>query len=101
MHISNSLSIYQSERCAVSPGPQAVGGEHALDQQALVQVQTHHVTRSEEAHHHTEGVETQVADGKVARPPRAHADEKQEVDGREGRGQGDAWGGRRRETSIQ
>lgn len=63
------------------PGPQTVRGEQGLGQQALVQVQTHHVAGSEEAHHHTQCIETQVTDGKVVRPPRAHADEKQEVDG--------------------
>lgn len=58
-----------------------MGGEQGLGQQTLVQVETNHVTTGEEAHHHTQRVETQVADGKVARPPRAYADEKQEVDG--------------------
>lgn len=65
----------------VLPGPQAVGREQSMGQHTLVQVQTNHVTRSEEAHHHTHCIETQVADGKVARPPRAHADEEQKVDG--------------------
>lgn len=65
----------------VLPGPQAAWGEQGLDQQTLVHIQTNHVTSREEAHHHTQCVETQVTDGKVARPPCAHANEKQEVDG--------------------
>lgn len=81
--------------CAgVSPGPQEVWGEQGLGQQTLVHVQTNHVTSSEEAHHHAERIESQLADGKMARPPRAHANEKQKVDGREGRGQRDAWKGK-------
>lgn len=68
-------------RAAVSPGPQAVRGEQGLSQQTLVQVQTNHVSRGEEAHHDAKRIEPQVADGKVTRPPCAYADEKQEVDG--------------------
>lgn len=63
------------------PGPQTVGGEQGLGQQTLVQIQTNHVTRSEEAHHHTQGIESQVTNGKVASPPRAYSNEKQEIDG--------------------
>lgn len=69
------------QHAAVLPGPQTVWGEQGLGQQTLVQVQTNHVTSREEAHHHTQSIETQVTDGKVACPPRTHADEKQEVDG--------------------
>lgn len=47
---------------AVLPGPQAVWGEQSLGQQALVQVQAHHVTAGEKAHHDTQRIETQVAD---------------------------------------
>lgn len=66
-------------------------GEQGLSQQTLVQVQANHVASSEEAHHHTQRIEAQVADGKVVCPPRADTDEKQEVDGWEGGGQSDAW----------
>lgn len=61
---------------AVLPGPQTVGGEEGLGQQILVKVQANHVTRSEEAHHHAQCIETKVTDGKVAGPPRAYTDEK-------------------------
>ncbi len=65
---------------SVLPGPQTVGGEQSLGHHTLVQVQTNQVTRGEEAHHDTQCIEAQVTDGKVARPPGAYADEKQEVD---------------------
>jgi len=45
----------------------------------LVEIQTDHVTCTEEAHHHTQRVEPQGADGEVARPPSAQANEKNEI----------------------
>lgn len=75
-------------------------GEQGLGQQALVQVQADHVTAGEKAHHHAQGIETQMADRQMASPPRAHADEKEEVDGREGRGQRDAWNKKERESRV-
>lgn len=46
---------------------------------------------SEEAHHHTQRIETQVADGKMTCPPSANTNEKQEVNGWEGRWQRDPY----------
>lgn len=46
---------------------------------------------SEEAHHHTQRIETQVADGKMTCPPSANTNEKQEVNGWEGRWQCDPY----------
>lgn len=66
---------------AFLPGPQAVWGEQGLGQQALVQVQAHHVTGGEKAHHNTQCIKTKRADGEMTSPPRAHADKKEEVDG--------------------
>lgn len=66
------------------PGPQGGRGEQRLGQHALVQVQTNHVAGREEAQHHTQGIESQMADGKVEGPPRAQTDEQQEIDSRKG-----------------
>ena len=46
----------------------------------LVQIQTDHVTGSEEPHHDTQRVEPQGADGKVTRPPCAQTNEENKVD---------------------
>lgn len=51
------------QQAPVLPGPQAVWGEQGLGQQALVKVQADHVTASEKAHHNTQGIEAQMADG--------------------------------------
>lgn len=69
-----------------------MGGEEGLGQQTLVQVEANQVSRGEEAHHDTQGIEAQEADGQVISPPGAHANEEQEVNGREGRGESDACG---------
>lgn len=66
-----------------------MGGEEGLGQQTLVQVEANQVSRSEEAHHDTQGVEPQEADRQVISPPGAHAHKEQEVDGGEGRGESD------------
>lgn len=73
-------------------------GEERLGQQTLVQVQADDVTSSKEANHHTQSAEAELADGEVTRPPRAHAQEEQEVKGREARGQSDAW---EKETNME
>lgn len=87
MFVKPSCSNVVRGVCSVRvPGPQTARREEALCHCTLVQVQTHQVSRCEQAHHHTQCVEAQVADGKVASPPGAHDDEEQEVDGGERRG---------------
>lgn len=66
------------------PSPERGGREQGLGQHTLVQVQTNHVPRREEAQHHTHSVESQMADGKVEGPPRAQTYKQQEIDGCKG-----------------
>lgn len=78
--MNKKISWFHAQCATVLPGPQTVWGEQGLGKQTLVQIQTNHVTSSEEAHHHTQRIEAQVTDGKVVRPPSAHTNKKQEVD---------------------
>ena len=66
----------------------------------LVQIQTDHVSSSEESHHDTQRVEPHGADGKVTRPPCAQANEENKVDRRERRWKSYACRGNHTNTAV-
>ena len=67
-----------------SPGPDASRWESGLGERCLVAIEADEMAGANAAHHDTECVEAQQADGEVTGPPSANGQEEQEVDTGEG-----------------